>query len=1526
MKTPEIDKYLDEFGGKALIRLWKIIGDLQARSISQNDGDRIKWSLQRENILDALARSEGERITNNNFKQRMNRLRKALNDALKQASNPDSLVSITLSEKQDNVLIHFEFDISGELQKITKAKTIGDDQGIIEVDVKTSPTLGELMNNPICVLISHAHSKSEKIEAIKNDFYQYCQGAFENLPAGNSDIKFKLIYDKEALEATQSFNDFTYTSAANSLFAIFLTSNEWRDSYPCKKELSYFYNKNQRKQVSHRRCIFIAMDNQFCELGEDFEDRVNWVQWFGKKSNQDYQTLIDFWECANEPDKLAFIDSIRDSFIKELCELKNSSSTSRRYSKHLSDYEAVEVVDKFAPKITEDYLLSDARLSSENVNRFPVQSALMKWAGLPDDRCDDCPNFSTRFMVLLGDFGSGKTTGLKYFCRQLMDRRKNDPNVPLPIYLGLREMVSEVDRNNPNKPFSLERLIAKGLAINDESQEMIERWLTYIRNHSCIIVMDGLDEVGNSIGVNAANHLLEELLNILSPEVWVRDGKHNKPDWEYCPTRLILSCRTHFFRDQEEETASLSAHYRNETFSERKKQFSRLYLAPFTLKQIQEWLNRNLGKEEGFIAFEKMQKLHDLVGLAERPILLRLITESLDDIALEHQAGKPLNNALIYDKIFRRTIKRDDSSKSLQIQIWEKINILRMFAKQLWLEKERTLPADALDQWFARDGVQQLDQGIDWTTKRDSFLTELHNSNLLVRHGNHNFGFAHTSFFEFFLAQFLWHVLVGDIELDKEIELPVISEETQIFFYEYAELASQQQQKKAGARIANYFKGKQHNHQFWFDLLFQDFTPARKLLLGGIEPDGLDFSGVNLTHWKAEGLSMMNINLTDNSLTAANWNNVKLINCQLEGCLMGSGHYRHCHFTNCEGRPRYLASSLFQSCHFYPNESDVWQKIRFANRECYGLPSPPTLINQSVKLTYALGHTNFFSTASFSPDGRKIVTASYDGTARIWDSHNGQELMVLNGHEDHVFSASFSSDGKRIVTASYDETARIWDSHNGQELMILNGHRRFVTSASFSSDGKRIVTASYDETARIWDSHNGQELMILNGHRRFVTSASFSPDGKKIITGSNDNTARIWDSHNGQELIILNRHEGLVREGLVCSAAFSPDGKQIVTGSSDKTARIWDSHNGQELMVLNGHEDHVFSASFSSDGKRIVTASYDETARIWDSHNGQELMILNGHRRFVTSASFSSDGKRIVTASYDETARIWDSHNGQELMILNGHRRFVTSASFSPDGKKIITGSNDNTVRIWDSHNGQELIILNRHEGLVREGLVRSAAFSPDGKQIVTGSSDKTARIWDSHNGQELMVLNGHEDDVLSASFSSDGKQIVTASYDGTARIWDSHNGQELMVLKGYKSSIHSASFFQDGKQIVTASRDKTTRIWDVETGKEIKKFSTEEAEEKIEAWLSKAQQTKDLELVLDRGGVLVKSKDTGEIIRQLYHLPEGWAVADGKGFVTNASPEAWPYLRCKITNDDGSIEIYPADRHPDWDKICNLA
>jgi WD40 repeat protein/serine/threonine protein kinase len=518
-----------------------------------------------------------------------------------------------------------------------------------------------------------------------------------------------------------------------------------------------------------------------------------------------------------------------------------------------------------------------------------------------------------------------------------------------------------------------------------------------------------------------------------------------------------------------------------------------------------------------------------------------------------------------------------------------------------------------------------------------------------------------------------------------------------------------------------------------------------------------------------------------------------------------------------------------------------------------------------IRLAKPLPHGDEVWSARFSSDGRRVVTASKDHTARVWDAQTGQPLTGPLHHEASVSSARFSPDGRRVVTASEDKTARVWSAQTGQALTAPLQHLAAVLDAEFSLDGSWVVTASDDKTARVWDVQTSQPLTPPLQHNNRVVTAQFSPDGQRVATASWDKTARVWNAQTGQALTGAFRHtDGLqsvefspdgqrlltaagrkaqvwdaqtgqrlgnwiVHSGGIESAQFSPDGQRVITTSRDYTARVWDAQTGLPLgqVILQGsngqlglpltepfrHTAPVNFAQFSPDGQRVVTASSDHTAQIWDARTGEPLTELFRHYQSVWSAEFSPDGQRVVTASQDASARVWDMKPGQPLTERMQHPTDVGFAEFSPDGQHVATASGS-SAQVWDAQTGERLTGPVQHAALVFY-----VHYSPDGQRLVTASADHTARVWDAATGQPLSPPLQHGEAVRSAEFSSDGRRVVTASQDKTARVWDAQSGRALTDPLRHEGEVFYARFSPDGLRVVTASQDKTARVWNAQTG-----------------------------------------------------------------------------------------------------------
>jgi WD40 repeat protein len=289
---------------------------------------------------------------------------------------------------------------------------------------------------------------------------------------------------------------------------------------------------------------------------------------------------------------------------------------------------------------------------------------------------------------------------------------------------------------------------------------------------------------------------------------------------------------------------------------------------------------------------------------------------------------------------------------------------------------------------------------------------------------------------------------------------------------------------------------------------------------------------------------------------------------------------------------------------------------------------------------------------AFSPDGRWIACSSTDQpmklegaatgqnrTVKLWDAATGQVVRTLTGHTDQVWSVVFSPDSRRIASASADRTVKLWDAATGQLLHTLSGHDDIVYSVAFDPGGHTLASASADRTVKLWNALTGQILHTLTGHLGTVHGVAFSPDGRALASASEDQTVTLWDTRTGQAALILTGHAQSVR-----SAAFSPDGRTLASASWDKTVKLWNAATGQETLTLTGHTANVEGVAFSPDGKRLASAGSDGTVKVWDTATGQETLTLQEMPRAGDrTVAFSPDGWRIASGREDRTVKVWDA-------------------------------------------------------------------------------------------------------------------------------------------------------------------------------------------------------------------------------------------------------------------------------------------
>lgn len=503
------------------------------------------------------------------------------------------------------------------------------------------------------------------------------------------------------------------------------------------------------------------------------------------------------------------------------------------------------------------------------------------------------------------------------------------------------------------------------------------------------------------------------------------------------------------------------------------------------------------------------------------------------------------------------------------------------------------------------------------------------------------------------------------------------------------------------------------------------------------------------------------------------------------------------------------------------------------------------------------GHTKPVGGLQFSTDGSRLLSASADGTVRLWSIAEERELkrIELDPSRANVRCLSWLEEVDRVLIGSAMErdSLALYSLETGDELIVFETEPHPTIAACLFDGGKQAISAGFREM-QVWETTKSRPVRSFGGG---FTTAAFTPDGLRAITGNSNHSLTVWDVENGEPLQQLIGHTGPVT-----SVSIFADGRFASSAGDEGTIRIWNLVPAPGLVqIFEGHTSNVRSVEFfaasNNDRLEYVAVSGDVDGKVLELNFSKEIFMrpafennmprrplpfeapratpyrippevpgtFTGPARPAPLVHFSPTGERFVYVTEEgpagpQTLRIstpvWRGNAPKpDYRAFGNLEERISVAALSSDTSLVACGCGNGMLWVREVESGREIARLAAGVS------IKSLAFSPEKRPLILwGGDDNDVHLWNYETQEEVRKFSGHTEFVRCVQYDLDGRNAVSASADGTVRVWDVASGEVRYVLTGHGAPVNAVAVSPDGKQIVSGSDDTTVRKWDFATGK----------------------------------------------------------------------------------------------------------
>ncbi|MFP4487164.1 MAG: NACHT domain-containing protein, partial [Campylobacterales bacterium] len=604
----------------------------------------------------------------------------------------------------------------------------------------------------------------------------------------------------------------------------------------------------------------ILLDGSFGELAEECKDGIS-----KELLERHIFSLRD--RGRNDSFRSMTNDNSRESFVRAVVEALSKREEydiekEVGFSKNHQDY--IKSREGYDQRFYTDSFCTHQKITTALEATLRKEDGLENKINLLEDMIGWVKEKNSPIYALLGEYGTGKTFNTRMFASKLEELRCKEKDLPYPLYVDLRDTPTFMESNGSRRQATIEEIITEILRLSSNKEFSAEKIIEDSKKGKSILIFDGLDEKLVHYPKEMKNKFLRELINVLDVE---NINKTNQ--------KILISCRTHYFESIEKQNSFLRD---NERFDLGKTNYHATEILPFNMEQIRTYIEKVFSSEEAGNIITFISSDSYLKTIVTKPLMLAKLSAILPKLIEHKNNNRRITSKVFYKSLIDDTLSRDNEKHTINIR--DKKRLLKEISYMFYKKGIQSISIDELNDWLSEYIYNQSIFTKYREKDFDILELDLRNSSMLVRFGDENFGFSHSSFYEYFIAEYLF-------ENWESFDFGgMLSELTFEFIVDSINELNSVEKDKFIKKLKNTLsKDTTENKRFQLDLLKKLNIIANDIILDTQE----------LEYYKIENIQCNNLEVRNTNLFSC-----ELVNCSINSLNIINSNLNDSYIKNCK--------------------------------------------------------------------------------------------------------------------------------------------------------------------------------------------------------------------------------------------------------------------------------------------------------------------------------------------------------------------------------------------------------------------------------------------------------------------------------------------------------------------------------------------------------------------------------------------------------------------------------------------------